>query len=105
MRGTARRRTPRGSLAAMRVLAAVLLCLAPALPAAAAGEEAPVRVTSGTPEYCGALAARFAAVRRAAPPDARALAAEGTRLCGRGHVRTGVAKLRRAIRLAAPEPE
>lgn len=93
---------PRCSLAAMLALAAFLLGFVVALPAAS-GEEATVRVTTETREYCGALATRFAALRRTAPPDARALAADGMRLCGNGHVRTGVAKLRRAIRLATSD--
>lgn len=95
---------PRRSLPAMRRgFAAVLLCLLAPLPGAAAEDTAPVRVTTDTREYCLALAERFAALRAVAPPSALALAADGMRLCGNGHVRTGVARLRRAIRLARTE--
>ena len=75
-----------------------LLVLLAAGPAAAAGESP--RVTTDTREYCGSLAARVAATPAAAQEPSRSLAKEGVRLCGNGHVRTGVAKLRRALRAA-----
>lgn len=66
---------------------------------AAAGEPAP-RLTTDSMEYCGALAARFASLPPASMRPLRPLADDGIRLCQTGHVRTGVAKLRRAIRAA-----
>jgi hypothetical protein len=68
--------------------------------AAAAWAEPSPRVTTDTAEYCGTLAARVAANPAAAREPSRSLAEEGVRLCGDGHVRTGVAKLRRALRAA-----
>ncbi|MBO1074222.1 hypothetical protein [Roseomonas marmotae] len=50
--------------------------------------------------YCEELAARLAPLPGATRQPARGLAEEGTRLCHRGYVRTGVAKLRRALRAA-----
>lgn len=74
----------------------VLACLA-ALPARA---EPTPRVISDTQEYCGSLAARLAANPAGAREPSRSLAAQGVELCGNGHVRTGIAKLRRALRAA-----
>jgi hypothetical protein len=51
-------------------------------------------------EYCRELAARLAPLPGAASEPARSLAAEGNALCHDGHVRTGVARLRRAMRAA-----
>jgi hypothetical protein len=68
--------------------------------AAAAWAESSPRVTTDTAEYCGTLAARVASTPAAAREPSRTLAEEGLRLCGDGHVRTGVAKLRRALRAA-----
>ena len=79
------------------------LLLAPGLIlllAASAGAEPSPRVITDTQEYCGSLAARVAANPAAHKEPSRSLAAEGVRLCGNGHVRTGVAKLRRALRAA-----
>jgi len=70
-----------------------------ALAFSAAAEPGP-RITTDTIEYCGSLAARLAAMPAARTEPSRSLAAEGVRLCGNGHVRTGVAKLRRAMRAA-----
>ncbi|MDB5370241.1 MAG: hypothetical protein JWP20_1799 [Roseomonas sp.] len=50
--------------------------------------------------YCQELAGRLAPLPGAAREPARSLAAEGSALCRDGHVRTGVAKLRRALRAA-----
>lgn len=58
------------------------------------------RITTDTAEYCGSLAARLAAMPAARTEPSRSLTAEGVKLCGNGHVRTGVAKLRRAMRAA-----
>jgi hypothetical protein len=68
-------------------------------PGMAAGE-LPVRVTTDSSAYCAELAARFAAESGTRPDAARTLAEEGRRLCDTGHVRTGIAKLRRALRAA-----
>ncbi len=65
----------------------------------AAAEPGP-RVTTDTLEYCGSLAARLAGMPAATQEPSRSLAAEGMRLCGNGHLRTGIAKLRRAVRAA-----
>lgn len=65
---------------------------------AAAQESA--RVTTDTPEYCDSLAQRIAASPAATREPSRSLAAQGVALCGKGHVRTGIAKLRRALRAA-----
>jgi hypothetical protein len=78
---------------------ALLLILA----VSATAEPGP-RVTTDTAEYCGSLAARLAAMPAAAQEPSRSLAAEGVRLCGNGHVRTGIAKLRRAVRAAQATP-
>jgi len=74
-----------------------VLALAVSFPAAA---EPNPRVTTDTREYCSVLAARVAATPAAAREPSRSLAAEGVRLCSNGHVRTGIAKLRRALRAA-----
>lgn len=68
--------------------------------AASAWAEPSPRVTTDTAEYCDSLAARVAANPATTREPSRSLAAEGVRLCGDGHVRTGVAKLRRALRAA-----
>ena len=74
----------------------LLLGLLLALPARA---EQPLRVTTDSPEYCVMLADRLAARTTAEDPAVRSLVADGLRLCGDGHIRTGIAKLRRALRL------
>ncbi|GGC54007.1 hypothetical protein GCM10011504_35520 [Siccirubricoccus deserti] len=66
--------------------------------AAAAGERP--RVTTDTAEYCGSLVARLSTLPAAGREPSRSLAVEGMRLCDAGHVRTGIAKLRRAVRAA-----
>lgn len=62
------------------------------------------RVTSDTIEYCGSLAERVAALPPAAVEPYRSLAAEGVRLCRNGHVRTGIAKLRRVMKATQAAP-
>jgi hypothetical protein len=69
---------------------------------AVAATEHPVRVTTDSSAYCLALSARLAEAPRGAEEPARSLAEEGQRLCETGHVRTGIAKLRRALRAAQP---
>jgi hypothetical protein len=69
---------------------------------AVAATEHPVRVTTDSSAYCQQLSARLADAPRSAEEPARSLAEEGQRLCQTGHVRTGIAKLRRALRAAQP---
>jgi hypothetical protein len=86
------------------LLAWLALAALPGPAAAQGGEatvvEAGVRVTTDSVEYCAALAARLALLPAGAQEPARSLAIEGQRLCQAGHVRTGIAKLRRALRAA-----
>lgn len=86
-------------------LSSLLLSVVLAVPAPAlAIADQPLRVTTDSPEYCGFLAARLSTQTGAAQTGAdqrvRALAEEGLRLCDNGHIRTGIAKLRRALRAA-----
>src|SRR4051794_13684691 len=74
-----------------------------ALMVSAAAEPSP-RVTTDTVEYCSSLVARLAGLPAAQQEPSRTLAAQGVRLCGNGHVRTGIAKLRRAVRAAQASP-
>lgn len=91
-----------GILPSMRApLPALALLLLAALPAAA---QTGPRVTTDTAEYCATLAARVVGLPGAGFEPSRSLAAEGVRLCGSGHVRVGVAKLRRALRAAGVGP-
>jgi hypothetical protein len=77
----------------------LVACLALSL-ASAAAETGGARITTDTAEYCRSLSARVAALPNARLEPVRSIAAEGERLCHNGHVRTGVAKLRRALRAA-----
>ncbi|MBD0273799.1 MAG: hypothetical protein ICV73_17960 [Acetobacteraceae bacterium] len=61
------------------------------------------RIIDATPEYCRSLAGRLAALPAARSEPSRSLGEQGVKLCGEGHLRIGVAKLRRALR-AALEP-
>ena len=64
---------------------------------------APPRMTSDSPEYCSHLGNEFARALRNHPqasPESRMLAEEGSRLCGRGHLRAGIMRLRKALRIA-----
>lgn len=63
-------------------------------------EPAAPRLTSDSPEYCDVLSQRLTGMPQAEHTLPRLLGEEGRRLCATGHVRTGIAKLRRAIRLA-----
>lgn len=83
------------------LLPLALLITAPDL--VAGGEPVP-RVTSDSREYCVELADRLVALPGAADETVRRLAEDGLRLCNNGHPRTGVAKLRRAIRQAQLRP-
>jgi len=74
-----------------------------ALTSAAGAPAEPVpRILDATPEYCSSLADRLAALPASRAEPFRSLGAEGAKLCGDGHVRTGVTKLRRALRAAQP---
>ena len=66
--------------------------------AAGPAAESMPRILDATPEYCRSLAERFSALPPVRSEPYRALGEEGVRLCGDGHVRTGVTKLRRALR-------
>ncbi len=59
-----------------------------------------VVVMSDTPEWCARLAGEVAALRRSLSgpyPHADMLAQQGQRLCGSGHVRLGIIRLRYAL--------
>ena len=86
----------------MRLLVAGLMLIATS--GAGAGVEPAARVTTDSQEYCAELALRLAVMPRAREEPARSLAAEGRHLCETGHPRTGVARLRRAIRAARAAP-
>lgn len=60
-------------------------------------------MTTDSAEYCEALAARLAASPQTVAEAPRDLGEEGRRLCANGHVRTGIAKLRRALRATRAE--
>lgn len=77
-----------------------MLALLVAVPAVAAGGEPVARVTTDSPDYCRELVQRLAPLPGAAREPARTLAEDGMRLCESGHPRSGVARLRRAIRAA-----
>jgi hypothetical protein len=69
-------------------------------PPAEAAPAPPLRVMTESAEYCGYLAREVAHAWAAAvspSPDADMLRMEGERMCGRGHVRGGIARLRRAL--------
>lgn len=75
------------------------------LRAGTAGAEQPTRVTTDNTAYCHVLLERISALPRGAQPTPAQLAEEGRQLCMAGHPRTGIAKLRRALRLAMAEAE
>lgn len=83
----------------MRNAAGILLIVAAIAPGAGA-EPSPVRVTTDTLEYCGVLTQRLHSIPASREEPALSLGTDGQRLCASGHVRTGVAKLRRALRAA-----
>ncbi len=70
----------------------------------AALAEQPVRVTTESTAYCRELALRLAGMPSGTREPARRLGEEGERLCRAGHTRTGIARLRRALRLAQAKP-
>ena len=63
----------------------------------------PLRVTTENAEYCEMLVQRLAASPQPIADGPRDLGEEGQRLCATGHVRTGIAKLRRALRATRTE--
>jgi hypothetical protein len=65
---------------------------------------APARLTTDSAEYCDELAQRLDRLPHGEEGAARTLGDEGRRLCADGHVRTGIARLRRAIRAAQADP-
>lgn len=81
------------------VALAVILLLSP--PARA--DEGASRTTTDNAEYCETLSARLAASPKPVGALPRELGEEGRRLCASGHVRTGIAKLRRALRASRAE--
>jgi hypothetical protein len=86
-------------MARLRTLLVPMLLTAPFAAAAPAAEH-PVRVTTDSAAYCQELAVRVSVLPSAGVPPVRTLAEEGQALCGSGQVRTGIAKLRRALRAA-----
>lgn len=78
---------------------ALLLLFAPAVSA----EHATPRLMSDSPEYCAELLGRFAALGPQVSSQSRALAEEGRKLCLEGQSRSGIAKLRRALKEAQRE--
>lgn len=74
-----------------------------ALTTAQAHESA--RVTTENAEYCELLAQRLAASPSPVPERPRDLGEEGQRLCATGHLRAGIAKLRRALRATRAETQ
>lgn len=67
---------------------------------AAGAQPAPPRLISESPEYCAELTGRFGALGAETPAHLRVLADEGRQLCAEGQTRSGIAKLRRALKEA-----
>jgi len=59
-----------------------------------------LRTNTDSPEYCGELITRISLLPKPLAEPVSELAREGRSLCDRGQVRSGVAKLRRALRAA-----
>lgn len=70
------------------------------LPAAAWAQQDAPRLLSDSPGYCAELSGRFAVLEPEAPAHLRLLADEGRQLCVEGQTRSGIAKLRRALKEA-----
>lgn len=66
----------------------------------AAAADPPLRVTTDSSAYCEDLAARLEAMPAGETEPARSLGREGRMLCASGHLRSGIARLRRALRAA-----
>jgi hypothetical protein len=86
----------------MRALASLVLFLA--APDFVSSAEPMPRVTTDSREYCIELVDRLTVMPRAREESIRRLTEDGLRLCENGHPRTGVAKLRRALRAAQAMP-
>lgn len=89
-------------VAPMRAFLPVALLVA--APELVAGGEPMPRVTTDSREYCVELADRLLEMPGSREETVRRLVEDGLRLCETGHPRTGVAKLRRAIRAAQMQP-
>lgn len=89
-------------VAPMRAFLPVALLVA--APELVAGGEPMPRVTTDSREYCVELADRLLELPASREETVRRLVEDGLRLCETGHPRTGVAKLRRAIRAAQTQP-
>ena len=76
------------------------VALLPLMLATPVRAEPPLSVTTDSSAYCEELAIRVTNQPAARQDAVRNLAEEGQRLCDTGHVRTGIAKLRRALRAA-----
>jgi len=77
-----------------------LFCLAFVFMAQLPAQAAELRVLGPDAADCEALSLRLARLPRSRQEPARSLGLEGEDLCRSGHIRTGVAKLRRALRAA-----
>ena len=80
----------------------LVMASAAALPQSArsAADGGGMPVMSDTPQWCAHLAAQVAALRQTLTGphvEADKLAQEGRRLCGTGHVRLGLSRLRYAL--------
>ncbi len=64
----------------------------------------PMPVTTDTPDYCLSLARRMEATG-SMPPQIRVLWEEGRDMCLRGHIRGGLARLRRAMMISRGDAE
>jgi hypothetical protein len=86
----------------------LLVLLGSVLGAAAQPNHAPgqpLRVTTDDDAYCQVLLVRVSAAPAAANGPAAQLMEEGRQLCRAGHPRTGIAKLRRALRVAMAQAQ
>jgi hypothetical protein len=73
----------------------VLVCLFAAA-AAHADDPQSFALTTDTPQYCAQLAKQVTD-RHSTMPDVVRLLADGTDMCGRGQIRGGIRRLRRAL--------
>ncbi len=65
--------------------------------------EQPLRVTTDDDAYCQVLLERISTAPVPGGSPAAQLVEEGRQLCRAGHPRTGIAKLRRALRVTTAE--
>jgi hypothetical protein len=94
--------TPKGRVGAAVAVAMLGLWLVsgPATAQYKLQQREPMRVTTDTPEYCQELSGEVQHAEDArmdTPPEAQFLAEEGRRMCERGLLRGGIARLRRAL--------